>query len=106
MKRATATVALAVAVAAGCTGAAPARLPAPPLQPPLFYRGGGAPPHVSNVPVRTYWEPVDAPVVAAALDPAELPVPLAQLTRSAGAEARWQAAPPALRDGIASRGFV
>ena len=105
MKRATPTVALMVAVAAGCTGAAPARVPASPWRPPSPSRQV-PPASVSNVPAWTYWEPVDEPVVVAALDPVELPLAPAELVRSAALEARWQVAPPALRDAIASRGFA
>jgi hypothetical protein len=99
------TVALTLAVVTGCAAADPVRLSAPPARPPPSL-GELSPPRVSNVPAWMYWEPVEAPAIASPFDPAHLPVSPAELTRSPGAEARWVAAPPALREALASRGFA
>jgi hypothetical protein len=98
-------VALAFAVAAGCGGGTHRVLPAIPVpRPPAR----GEPPTlaISNVPSWTYWEPVDVPVMSAAPVPTDLPVSLAQLTRSAGLDERWAAAAPELRYALMTRGFV
>lgn len=105
MKRGTPTVAIALVVASGCgfpllPGAAPPRAQ------PLVSQRDEPRPSVSNVPAWTYWQPVDAPLVAPSLEPVELPVLSSQLTFLPGAEARWAAASPALRAAIESRGFA
>ena len=62
-------------------------------------------PAPSRLPAWTYWEPVEAPVVPGA-PTATLPVDLDLLTRTPSADARWAAAPPALRDSVRTRGFA
>ncbi len=103
MKRVTPTVALTFAVAAGCAGSVPPSVPPARL---LLPHPDASPPSVSNVPAWTYWQPVDAPVVTTAFGRAELPVSPAELTWTPDAEARWGAAPSALREAVASRGFA
>jgi hypothetical protein len=61
---------------------------------------------VSNVAASTYWRPVDTPILASTFDLAQLPVSPDQVTRVAGAEGRWAAAPTDLREAIVSRGFA
>lgn len=61
-----------------------------------------APPQ--KLPEWTYWEPVEAPVANAARAP-DVPLALSQIARVGGAETRWNAAPPALRDLVVQNGF-
>jgi Protein of unknown function (DUF3160) len=97
---------LVVALASGCraitaphTAPASAHLAAAPRP--------ASPSKVPSAPAWTYWEPVEAPVSAAPLDASDLPpLPAARLTFSAGAEERWTAASPALRQELLARGFV
>jgi uncharacterized protein DUF3160 len=100
------TVALTFAVAAGCGGGV-ARPALPAVPAPLPPEGPQAtPPPVPNVPAWTYWEPVEAPIIAAAPNSTDLPLSPAQLTLSTGIEGRWGAASPALREAVAGRGFA
>jgi len=98
VRGAIATVALLFAVTAGC-GSAP--LPPPPLPPPHVVATPPPPP----LPAWTYWEAVDLPLVER-VEPVELPVDLAKLGRTPGADVRWAAAPRALREAVAERGFA
>lgn len=103
--RAVPTVALAIAVAAGCRGAGH------PSSPELGRRQLSVRPQpriatLPSAPAWTYWEPIDAPVVAAPLTWPILPIPAGQLTRVAALEERWAAAPQALRDALVTRGFA
>ncbi|HEY1696726.1 MAG TPA: DUF3160 domain-containing protein [Polyangiaceae bacterium] len=98
MGRAIATVGLGLAALVACSGAPtpPAPVPAGPahVQPP-------PPP----LPAWTYWEPVSAPVTPTKSS-VELPVDVTKLERTPGEDARWSAAPKALREAIAARGFA
>ena len=105
MKRVTPRVALMVLVAAGCTTSVRSSILRTPTRPPLLVREAPPPP-MSPVPTWTYWQPVDAPVVAAAVDPPELPVLPLHMTFSPGAEALWSGTSPAFRQAIGSRGFA
>jgi hypothetical protein len=57
------------------------------------------------LPAWTYWEEVEVPLVPGVLA-AGLPVDTILLGRTAAAEARWTAAPAALREAIRTRGFA
>jgi hypothetical protein len=98
VKGAIATVALALAAGAGCAGAPPKAAPAP-APPPR------AEPPLPPPPAWTYWQAVEVPV-AESRTPAELPVDVAQLGRTAGADARWAGAGRALREAVVTRGFA
>ncbi|MDP8999106.1 MAG: hypothetical protein M3O46_03235, partial [Myxococcota bacterium] len=99
------TVAMAIAVVAGCRGAGPPSSPSPvPPRPSVWVQPRVATLH--SAPAWTYWEPVEAPVIAAPLIWPELPIPPNQLTRSAALEDRWSAAPQALRDALVTRAFA
>ena len=99
-----ARLALAFAIAAGCGRALPPVRPAAPLpRPPP---PAGALSTLSEAPAWTYWEPVEAPIVPAQRAPPELPVPVAQLVRAPGLDAKWEAAPAAMRDALLARGFA
>jgi hypothetical protein len=93
-----ATLAFPLVLAAGCAGKAP---PAPP--PPLPAPRPQPPP--PPLPAWTYWEPIELPHGAAG-PAATAPVDLSQLGRTPGADARWAAAPRALREAVATRGFA
>jgi hypothetical protein len=62
-----------------------------------------APP--APLPAWTYWEAVEVPVVEGG-KALEGPIDVAQLSRTVGADKRWVAAPRALREAVANRGFA
>jgi hypothetical protein len=63
------------------------------------------PPAPPRLPAWTYWEEVEVPLVTTAAG-AGLPVDTSQLGRTPALEARWNAAPAALRDEVRTRGFA
>ncbi|HEY6463004.1 MAG TPA: hypothetical protein VIY73_22700, partial [Polyangiaceae bacterium] len=86
------------ALLAACSGGAP---PPPPVPGPPAHVQPPPPP----LPAWTYWEPVSAPVTPTK-SPVVLPVDVTKLERTPGEDARWSAAPKALRETIAARGFA
>ena len=88
----------ALVAAQGC-GVPP--LPQPPPAP--VPTAVAAPP--PRLPAWTYWEDVEVPLVPGVAT-AGLPVDTIVLGRTAAAEARWNAAPAALREAIRTRGFA
>jgi uncharacterized protein DUF3160 len=104
VKRSGTLVALAFAVAAGCGRALPR--PRPVVSPAQQLPRSGSLTVAPEAPPWTYWEPIESPVLAAQRAPMELPIPVAQLVRAPGLETRWAAAPPAMRDALAARGFA
>lgn len=98
LTRGLAAVAVPLALAAGCGGKPP---PPPPPPAPAAKPEPPAPP----LPAWTYWEPIDVPEGPAG--PAvTAPVDVVLLSRAPGADARWAAAPRALREAIGARGFA
>lgn len=97
VRGAIATVALLFALP-GCAGASPQPPPPPPAR-------AAAPPPPPPLPAWTYWEAVDIPLVEK-VEPVELPVDVARLGRTPGADVRWAAAPRALREAVTERGFA
>ncbi|HEY3816578.1 MAG TPA: DUF3160 domain-containing protein [Polyangiaceae bacterium] len=98
VKRAIAAVVLPLALSAACGGAPPPSAAQP--RPAAHVEPPPAP-----LPAWTYWEAVDVPVVEGA-KAAEVPVDVAQLQRSVGADKRWAAAPRALREAVTAHGFA
>ena len=90
-------MALPAVLSAACAGGPAAPPPAPPPAP-------HAQPPPPPLPAWTYWEPVEASVLPAG-PVAEVPVDLAQLGRTPGGDVRWAAAPRALREAVAAKGF-
>jgi hypothetical protein len=89
---------LALALPVACGGSPP---PSPAQAKPLV--PVEAPP--APLPAWTYWEAVEVPVVEGA-KAAEVPIDVAQLGRTPGADRRWIAAPRALREAVTARGFA
>ncbi len=86
------------ALVGGCAAPpppAPAARPEPTAQVPV-------PP---SLPAWTYWEEVEVPIAAGA-PAAGVPVDTNALGRTASAEARWTAAPDALREAVRAHGFA
>jgi Protein of unknown function (DUF3160) len=100
--------ALTFVVAAGCgalahhaaTPTPPAEVPRPPALLPAV---AAARPGLSG---SSYWQPVDAPILAASSAATDLPLVATDLARAAGGDARWADAPSALREAILIRGFA
>jgi hypothetical protein len=98
VRGAIATVGLSLVVAAAC--ASPPLLAPPPPRRPVVTEVPPPP-----MPAWTYWEGIDVPAVQG-VEAVELPVDVAKLGRTPGADVRWAAAPRALREAVAERGFA
>jgi hypothetical protein len=100
MVRGVTSLALPIAVGLGCASTPPS---APPSPKAAVHLEPAPPP-----PAWTYWEPVDVPAgpSSSAAAPLEAPLNLALVERTPGVEARWATAPAALKEALASRGFV
>src|SRR5579883_2495456 len=89
-----------------CTRDAPPPAVRPVLKVAPFVPPDAGPPR-PRLPEWTFWEAIDTPIAPVAVAHApELPLPDAQITRVGGAEARWNAAPAALKELVRKNAFA